>query len=458
MKLLGRALSALWAGVCCLPIAGQVEYAQANHSTPLAEKEWTFLIYMSADNDLYQFAWRNLAQAAEIGSNQNLNVVVHLDIKTPGKPKVTKRLYLEKNKVLQVEPDACMDSGAEETLTSAALWALKKYPSRHFALVFWNHGFGDLNPVLKRIANPAHLFHYNTRTGLIELDRSIPFMEYNQLVTEQSHKEECQRGICFDETNYNYLDDNKLIRSFKRIREERNGENIDFVIFDACLMAMTGTAALCRIFSNWMVASQEVVLGPGYNYNLTLRPFAEGQTDCAEISKQIVAGYYATYGKLTEDYTQSAINLAYFDLINQNIDLVAQLLIEGLQHQKKQSVKALIRSCRNRHLCTYFDEPSYIDLFDFYSNLLKRLNSVQLEDAIATEDYMIRLANTLVNGLELAKDLVAANICGKNLARARGISIYFPEYRINNVHHNSYQYTYFAQSNHWPDFLRAYLN
>src|SRR3989339_2073981 len=93
MKLLGRALSALWAGVCCLPIAGQVEYAQANHSTPLAEKEWTFLIYMSADNDLYQFAWRNLAQAAEIGSNKNLNVVVHLDIKTPGKPKVTKRLY-----------------------------------------------------------------------------------------------------------------------------------------------------------------------------------------------------------------------------------------------------------------------------------------------------------------------------------------------------------------------------
>lgn len=440
------------------PIAGQIEYTQTTHQKPLTEKEWTFLIYMSADNDLYQFAWRNLAQAAEVGSNQNLNVVVHLDIKTPGKPKVTKRLYLEKNKILQVEPDSCMDSGNEETLTSAMLWAHQKYPSRHFALVFWNHGFGDLNPVLKRIANPAHLFHYNSRTGLIELDRSIPFMEYNHLVSEQTLEEDCQRGICFDETNYNYLDDNKLIRAFKRIVDERNGKKIDFAIFDACLMAMTGTAALCNLVADWMIASQEVVLGPGYNYKLTLTPFAQGLTDCAEIAKQIVAGYFATYGKLTEDYTQSALNLAYFNAMNQNIDSVAQLLIEGLQNQKKQSVKALIRSCRNRHLCTYFDEPSYIDLLDFYSNLLKRVNNVELQNDQETEHYMIRLANALVNGLELSKNLIAANICGKNLARARGISIYFPEYRVNSIHHNSYQYTYFAQNNSWPEFLRTYLN
>ncbi len=458
MKLVSRVFGIFWVCLFFSYISGHVEYVQANHQKPLTEKEWTFLIYMSADNDLYQFAWRNLAQAAEVGSNQNLNVVVHLDIKTPGKPKVTKRLYLEKNKILQVEPDACMDSGDEETFTSAVLWAHKKYPSRHFALVFWNHGFGDLNPVLKRIANPAHLFHYNTRTGLIELDRSIPFMEYNQLVAEQSSQEECQRGICFDETNYNYLDDNKLIRAFKRIREERNGKNIDFAIFDACLMAMTGTAALCSMFSDWMIASQEVVLGPGYNYKLTLKPFAEGLTDCAEIAKQVVAGYYATYGKLTEDYTQSAFKMTYFEQLNQNIDSVAQLLIEGLQRQKKQSVKALIRSCRNRHLCTYFDEPSYIDLFDFYNNLLKRINSVELEDSAATEDYMIRFANTLINGFEIAKKFVIANICGKNVSRAKGISIYFPEYRVNNIHHNSYQYTYFAQNNSWPEFLKAYLS
>lgn len=436
----------------------QIEYQPSPlHRNPLPEKEWTFLIYIAADNDLYQFAWRNLAQAAKVGSNKNLNIVVHLDIKTPGKPKVTKRLFLEKNHVLQVEPDSCMDSGNEETFTSAVLWANKQYPSRHFALIFWNHGFGDLNPVLKRIANPAQLFHYNARTGLIELDRSIPFMEYNHSISEQEVGESCQRGICFDETNYNYLDDNKLIRSFKRIRKERGGKKIDIVGFDACLMAMTGTAALCNMLSNWMFASQEVVLGPGYNYELTLKPFAEGLTDCKEIVKQVVAGYWATYGKITEDYTQSAFDLNLFEELNKNIDQVAGLLIEGLHKQKKQSVKALIRACRNRHLCTYFDEPSYIDLFDFYTNLTKRINSVQLATEDETIDYMTRLANILINGLELAKKFIIASVCGKNISRARGISIYFPEYRINNIHHNSYQYTYFAQNNNWPKFLKSYL-
>ncbi|MBT4578099.1 hypothetical protein HOB95_03470, partial [bacterium] len=37
---------------------------------------WTVMIYISADNDLFSFAGRNMKQMEAIGSNENLNIIV----------------------------------------------------------------------------------------------------------------------------------------------------------------------------------------------------------------------------------------------------------------------------------------------------------------------------------------------------------------------------------------------
>lgn len=36
---------------------------------------------MAADNDLRGFAGRNIQQMAQVGSNDNINILVHLDIR-----------------------------------------------------------------------------------------------------------------------------------------------------------------------------------------------------------------------------------------------------------------------------------------------------------------------------------------------------------------------------------------
>ena len=59
------------------------------------EKEWTLILYISADNDLRNFAIRNIKQMAKIGSNQNINIVVHLDIKLSGNKKSILNIILE---------------------------------------------------------------------------------------------------------------------------------------------------------------------------------------------------------------------------------------------------------------------------------------------------------------------------------------------------------------------------
>src|SRR3990167_10950429 len=62
----------------------------------------TIIIYMAADNDLRIFAARNIQQMAAIGSNENISILVHLDIRISGNKKITRRYLIEKDKVLHI--------------------------------------------------------------------------------------------------------------------------------------------------------------------------------------------------------------------------------------------------------------------------------------------------------------------------------------------------------------------
>lgn len=440
------------------------------------KKKWTMLVYIAADNDLYPFAYRNLAQMKQVGSNENFNIVVHLDIRHSGQPKVTKRLYIENNKIWQIGPDAVLDSGSDITLFDSVQWALNEYPSEHFALVLWNHGSGDLNPILRKTINPSQLFRYNAETALIDLDRSIGFIDFIDHLTAQSEATgttntaeqtnyaaatessfDCiNRGICFDETNGTYLDDAKLMRAFTKIVKE-HGKKIDLIIFDACLMAGTGTTWIMSQFANYMVASEEVVPGSGYNYQLVLQPLADGTATPENLAKHIVQTFYTTYGHQTNDYTHSALKLQEFGAVSDNIDLLSELLIEALQDQKHNSVKQWIKKARSRQTCTYFDEPSYIDLWNFYENLLNSVNQITLNNKQHTNDMIEAITYTLQRGIELLRKLVIANTAGKNLAGAHGISIYFPEFQVAKQSYASYDTTEFARNNSWLQFLRQYF-
>lgn len=63
------------------------------------------------------------------------------------------------------------------------------------------------------------------------------------------------------------------------------------------------------------------------------------------------------------------------------------------------------------------------------------------------------LIKELESGKALIDSMVVANKAGKNLRKAHGISIYFPERRI----HNSYRKTAFAQTNMWAQLLGYYI-
>ncbi len=427
-------------------------YVVKNTPTKSLPKEWTFIGYLAADNDLRGFAARNIKQMAQVGSNSRLNIAIQLDIRITGNQKITRRYLVEKDKILHVNADdptsQQMDSGDPRTLISCCKWAIENYPARHYALVLWNHGTGIIDPVTGKIIRPADLFTYNPIIHKLELDRSIGFLDFIKDINEPV------RGVCWDDTTGHYLTNQKLEIALHEIcTTSLQGKKFDLIVFDACLMSMLEVANIIKNYAQVMTGSQEVELGTGLDYGKVLEPFLFEVPDAPKLGAHIVHTYELTYGKITNDFTHTAVRLDAITGLESNIDTVAQLLLQCLRLQKGDAVKNAIRASRNKLVCTHFDEPSYIDMHHFYRNLHANLKLLAFTNETAGQELKKQLSKTLEAGLYLIDGAVIANVTGKNLSQARGISIYFPEQRI----HSSYRKTNFANSNHWATFLTQYL-
>ena len=411
----------------------------------------TIMIYMAADNDLRPFAARNIQQAANIGSNQNITIIVHLDIRITGNKKITRRYLIEKDQVLHIDPynplTQQMDSGNPTTLISFCEWGIKNYAADVYDLILWNHGTGILEPPHGKIINPMDLFVFNPSTHRLDLDRSIGFMD------AISYLEPQQRGVCWDDTTGNYLSNRKLETALETICQKfLNGKKFGIIGFDACLMSMIEVKSFIKRYAHFMVSSQEVELGMGWKYDEVFFPFAKEALSTPAFASHIVNAYERTYQSITNDYTLSATNLDAIEALERNIDQVARLLIESLDTQRTITHQ-IIKESKNKMLCTHFDEPTYIDLHHLYRNLIANIKKMTAENTAINQSVKNTLLTRLNEGIQLIEQLVIANTVGKNLKNARGIAIYFPERGI----HSSYQEAVFLKSNAWGTLLTRYI-
>lgn len=406
-------------------------------------KQWTILIYIAGDNDLYRFALRNIEQLKKIGSNGILNILIHFDFHIDGKPKETRRFYVQRDKLIQVGNYPAMDSGSEKTLIDACEWAITNYPSKHFSLVLWNHGSGSLNPIrIRQLSNSSELFFYNPTSRKIELDRTINYIDYLTKVAKE-------RGICFDDTTGHYLDDIKLQKAFSYIKNLRNGKKIDVLLMDACLMAGVETAFLCCDYADYLTCSEEVVLGPGYNYAMMLSPLAKRILSPCEFALHIVNAFKNTYSAVSNDYTQSCIKLENIKNLADSINKFAELILYFSEFDKQNLIKKTVKVCANKNLVTHFSEPSYIDLKHFLENMKNNSIKINIKD-YNNNFFYDKLIIIIYEILDLLDKSILINVSGKNLPKAYGLSIYLPSENI----HPSFNQTIFGSENSWFKMLK----
>lgn len=248
--------------------------------------DYTLLIYLNGTDlestyDTYEMAFAGNAtkdlneMIAGYKENGGLNVIVQ----TGGtnkwandfvSEKETQRFELTDSGFKLVESMPNQNMGYKKTLSDFIIWGNRTYPADKTALILWNHGSG-----------PVHGYGHDE---LFEGD--------------SLHLEELEGAL----------------------KDAKDKTNLKFEVigFDACLMASIEVADMAKSYAKYLVASEELEPGHGWNYQGILNGlYANPQMDGVSLGKIIVDTYYqhAVDNESVSDITLSVIDLSKIDAV-----------------------------------------------------------------------------------------------------------------------------------------------
>ena len=370
-------------------------------------KNWTFMVYLDADNDLEKYGIKDLNEMEKIGSSDEVNVLVLFDRwnGTNGEPEDddtsngnwtnTKAYFVTKDddsdNINSIELDDMGEEnmGDPNTLSDFVNNSIKNFPAQRYALVIWNHGAGFL-------------------------------------------------GVCVDEQNNgDYLSMNDLNYALQNINNNIS-QKIDFIGFDACLMQMAEVGFEMEEYVDYCVASEETEPGDGWNYetilnNLTASPEMEPE----QFARSIVLDYFNNYGK-NNNYTMSAIDLMQLKSLGRDIDDFSNRLIDNFSKYENE-----IRGSRN-NVQTYDNfGVEDVDLFHFASLIKENIDNTDIKNS----------SQMLMDAINIT---VIAEEHGDESENSSGLSIYFP---LNQSYYfEIYKEIIMPNSATWDEFLQEFFD
>jgi hypothetical protein len=426
--------------------------------------DWTMLVFAQANNNLSSFAMKNFSDMASIGSNRNFNALVQWyqpDIQGVWRYKIEQgKMVLDQ--CLKIDSDGTKSSD----LIDSMRWAVTQYPAQKYSLVLWNHGIGIIDPVWgkmrpweinqPRIGFAQEIIRENPRANIVGLaSNEAP----GAILSDFTSTTTCSlldyvvtntRGILFNEQSRTYMDNQTLMYALSQIKTSvLNNKKIDLLGMDACLMAMLEVGYLAKDVAEVLVASQEVELAQGWNYQALVDALNQKNSTTTSIAQRIISSYETMYKNRIPFFTQSAINLGSMANVTKALDGV----IEALRACKNsdKSIVEIIRQARRS--CQHFSSPNYIDLHSFLSDIQTSISDQQKKAPKKNRSDYISLQAMLAQGKQEIESAVFANTAGPHTARARGLSIYFPFHKIDD----SYLKTTFAQESQWCSFLQEII-
>ncbi|MBM3893315.1 hypothetical protein FJ365_02850 [Candidatus Dependentiae bacterium] len=437
--------------------------------TVTAKSNWTMLVFVQANNNLSSFAMQNFNDMAMVGSTPNLTTVVQWY--QPDKPGIWRykielgRMVLDE--CIAVDPTQS-DGTTTNELVDAMRWAVNKYPANQYSLVLWNHGIGILDPIWgkmrpwqvhqPRLGFAQEIIRDNPRIQLAGLTTDEPLL--TESITENTATATCSlldyvisdtRGILFNEQSRRYMHNAGLLSALNTIKTDVLKNNkLDLLGMDACLMAMLEVGYLAKDAAKVLVASQEVELARGWNWLEVVTMMNMPNATPMSIGEGIVSSFEKLYCNRIPFYTQSAINLEGMNQIRESIDTVITLYNECKALDKK-SMLDLVRKARRT--CQQFSSPHYVDLHSFLTDMQLNLQALPKTHAVNRSQGLVALQNAISLCKNHLESNIIANVAGKNLVRARGLSIYFPTNRMDE----SYPLTNFAQESQWHNFIKDFI-
>lgn len=409
------------------------------------KKPWTVLVWIAGDNNLDAFGIKDMQEMKKVGSTAGVNVVTQFDRAGSGG---TRRYFLRKGTSLSADVVASLgetDTGDPRVAIDFFTWGINTYPSERLMFVIWNHGSGIDETDLYRRAKKQGLRVY--RRGH---DGDVPRQRLRAMASGRFRRALFSttvdrgirtRGIAYDDTNRDFLDNAELKRVLQAAARAA-GRPIDVFGMDACLMNMVEVSYQMRGLVGYIVASEELEPGDGWPYDKILgdiaaKPAAEGR----DVAKRITARYLASYSA-ADGVTNAAVDVGRVEAVAKAVDALAGACIAALGNLREYAVlnKALKASQR-------FDTKDFVDLGDLATQLAKRTTDAAVKQACQG------VLSALAGGA--APFIVAEGHKGARLARATGTSIYFPTAGDAQVGYPSLD---FAKATRWGTLITSFQN
>lgn len=156
-------------------------------------------------------------------------------------------------------------------------WGIENYPAKKYALLFWNHGASSVNGF-----GADELFNRDSLL-LPEMDSAL------------------------------------------RDAYRETGARFELIGFDACLMASVETASVLKKYANYLVVSEPLESGPGWNYTPILQHLAnQPYIDGAVLGKMMADSYEAQTNdqQYEEEITLSVVDLRKVADIEEALDII----------------------------------------------------------------------------------------------------------------------------------------
>jgi len=222
---------------------------------PASAAQWTVGVYMCADNGMNDVADVDIAEMKQVGSTDEVNVVVQVDRSARDPRPDCYRYFIRKDGVDTLANLGEVDMADPATLAGFAEFLRSRYAAKNYVLVLWDHG------------NGWYAGYGPSRAILID----------------ESHAHEM--GVAGGE----------LAQALAGVKQAL-GKRVRVLAFDACLMGMIEVAAEVREACDYMLASEAIVPTDGLPYDKFLDRLTSRPTRTpAELLPGICADYVEEY-------------------------------------------------------------------------------------------------------------------------------------------------------------------
>ena len=275
-----RTIAILIAIMLCVTLCGSA----------CADDNWTIFVYLCG-SDLESensFATDNMQEMIDASAASNVRFVVQTggaaEWHNGASADELDRFEIAGGVSTIVDRQPLASMGDSETLAGFLRWGLAAYPSAHNGLVLWNHGSGSIN------------------------------------------------GVCFDElADLDSLSLRDIDSALNSVQDALPG-GFDFIGFDACLMGTVETAAMLAPYAKYMIGSQELEPGSGWDYAAIGSCLAaDPSADAVTLGKAICDGFYqmCVDNEAGNSATLALTDLSKIAALRSAFELYAQHLYEA---------------------------------------------------------------------------------------------------------------------------------